>query len=289
MESRRVITTRAAADAASSPTTTHHLYPDLVDGRAVEGSSSSNVMGMEKVMKRAATVSRSTRSRSQSLVPDRAKEMRRAAGGLYSLHLKPFLPTTPSPQTQQQQQHKMPIPLVLLLFFHSFTNSSLHQPSLHKTLANTRSDPSSVLPRQCTSCGDGPDLCFAALGIHDHVQAASSQSSRRVHSLLRQHHRPMTTNRRPSTTLTLRHKPRTISEEEGSEANTPDSNSDAWTPDTPIHPLTKTHQHLGERKLLSRKSTEGQAAVTVKGEVRQDYDMSEVEGVVVARVRRMSI
>ncbi|KAK4293731.1 hypothetical protein Pmani_033604 [Petrolisthes manimaculis] len=215
---------------------------------------------------------RSTRSRSQSLVPDRAKEMRRvvaagAGAGLYSLHLKSFLPTTsPSPQTQHRR------------------------PSLHKTLANTRSDPSSVLPRQCTSCGDGPDLCFAALGINDHVQEAStSQSSRRVHSLLRQNHRPKTTNRRPSTTLTLRHKPITISEEEGSEVSTPDSSSEAWTPETPIHPLTKTQQQLGERKLVSGKSTEGQAAVTVKGEVRQDYDVSEVEGVVVARVRRMSI
>ncbi|XP_071518410.1 uncharacterized protein [Panulirus ornatus] len=128
--------------------------------------------------------------------------------------------------------------------------------SAHKLLTASNSYPLTVLDNQCVSCSGEPEHCLRALGLEDACATYSdpilNSTPRRTHSLLRYPRSfAMSALRRPSKTLTARHKPKLIAEESneggceegdtlGAGACTPDNG--AFTPDSDVYtPDSETH------------------------------------------------
>ncbi|XP_063882799.1 uncharacterized protein LOC135112356 isoform X1 [Scylla paramamosain] len=188
-----------------------------------------------------AVTGRRAARRSQSLMPEGASEVRRAG---YSLTLRQggFRSLVLGKGLDLAAQHDL-----AAAFGQDFPKSPSTLPrrskakvSLHKHLAVTTSDPTGASSRQCASCGGHPDQCLSALGLfeacdphHHHPSYRSATTPKRTHSLLRRSRPPTHAPRRPSRSLTSRHKPKSILEEGGEggeEASTPDS--EVQTPDS---------------------------------------------------------
>ncbi|XP_050715239.1 uncharacterized protein LOC126998006 isoform X2 [Eriocheir sinensis] len=185
--------------------------------------------------------------RSQSLVPEGASEVRRAGysialrqGGFRSLVLGEGLDLAAQHDLAAAFGQDIPVTSPSTLPRRKSTKTK-PAVSLHKNLSYTASDPTAVSSKQCTSCGDhlGHCLCalslFEACGLHDHSPLAS-HTPRRTHSLLRRSPRSSTCPpRRPSRSLTARHKHKSIQEEGGEESFTPGTpGSEAQTPDSEV-------------------------------------------------------